>query len=330
MQSLPDFEDIEAARTRIHGLAVRTPLLEFPVLNEALDGRVFIKPEILQRTGSFKFRGAYNKISMIAKERPNADLITFSSGNHAQGTAAAAQLHGMTITIIMPADAPKTKRDRAAAYGAEIILYDRANDDRDAIALALAEQRGAELVKPFDDAGVIAGQGSVGAEVAEDCAALGFEPDAMLVPIGGGGLTAGIALALEQMSPATKLYCVEPEFFDDHRRSLETGEIVRNTRTVGSICDAILSPNPGDLTFAINRPRLAGALCVSDDEVLDAMAYAYRELKLVVEPGGAVGLAAVLSGKIPTKNRKTVVVLSGGNVDPAMLNQALAREPAAS
>ncbi|MBZ0217487.1 MAG: threonine/serine dehydratase [Fimbriimonadaceae bacterium] len=330
MEKLPDFADVEAARARIHGVAVRTPLLEFPVLNAALGGRILVKPETLQRTGSFKFRGAYNKISLIAAERPDANLVTFSSGNHAQGAAAAAQIHGMKIAILMPADAPETKRRRAESYGAEIITYDRTQDDRDAIALDIARERDGVLVKPYDDAGVIAGQGSVGGEVAEDCTALGFEPDAMLVPIGGGGLIAGIALALEQMCPATDLYGVEPLQFDDHYRSLKSGRIERNAQTTGSICDALLSPSPGDLTFAINGPRLAGILRVGDDDVLAAMAYAFHELKLVVEPGGAVALAAILSGQIETQDRRTVIVLSGGNVDPAMMNRALDRSVAAS
>ena len=324
MEDLPVFADVELARARLYGQAVRTPLLEFPVLNTAAGGRVLVKPETLQRTGSFKFRGAYNRVSMIACEHPGSNLVTFSSGNHAQGAAAAARLHGLDIAVIMPADAPETKQRRTLSYGAKIISYDRSSEDRDEIAVRYAEDHDATLLKPFDDFGVIAGQGSVGAEVAEDCLALGFEPDAMLVPCGGGGLTSGISLALEEMCPSTKLYAVEPDNFDDHRRSLASGKIERNAVNTGSICDALLSPQPGNLTFAINSLRLAGALTVSDEEVLAAMAYAYHELKLVVEPGGAVALAGVLNGKIATEDRRTVIVLSGGNVDAVMFNRALA------
>lgn len=306
------FGDLERARARIADHAHRTPLLRPAVLEDRLGGVVVLKPECLQRTGSFKFRGAYNKISTV---RDAIAVVAFSSGNHAQGVAAAAKLFAISATIVMPEDAPPLKIARTRALGAEVVLYDRAGEDRAAIAHALVEKTGATLVAPYDDPAVIAGQGTVGLELAEDAAALAESLDQVLVPCGGGGLVAGISTALSTLSPTTRVYAVEPEGFDDTARSLATGARQHNDRVGGSICDALLVREPGEITFAINRNVLAGGLVVSDEQVRAAVAFAFFELKLVVEPGGAVALAAALSGKIETAGRRTGIILSGGNVD---------------
>ncbi|HUG60412.1 MAG TPA: threonine/serine dehydratase [Methylomirabilota bacterium] len=318
----PSFDDVRAAAGRIRAEAVRTPLL--PVTLPG-GGLVFIKAENLQRTGSFKFRGAFNRLSMIPPEEREAGVVACSSGNHAQGVAEAARILGMPATIVMPADAPATKIARTRGYGAEVVLYDRLTEDREAISNAIAARTGATFVHPYDDPGVIAGQGTVGLEIAEDCAAHGLKPDAVLVGCSGGGLASGIAVALETMAPETAVHTVEPAGFDDYARSLAAGDRVQNASPVGSICDALLAEKPGAIGFQIARRRLSPGLVVSDDEALDAVAFAARELKLVVEPGGAVALAAVLSGKLPLAGRIVVAVVSGGNVDDAMLCRALGR-----
>jgi threonine dehydratase len=324
------FADLEAARARLAGVAVTTPLLEAPELSEALGARVLLKCETLQRTGSFKFRGAYNRIATLAPEARARGIAAFSSGNHAQGVAAAAAMFDAPATIVMPADAPEIKVAKTKGYGAEVILYDRYREDRDRIAADLVERRGMTLVKPFDDPFVVAGQGTCGLEILAQAAALGARLDRVLVCCGGGGLSAGIALALEAKSPATRLYTVEPEGFDDWARSLAAGERLSNAPGARSICDALLSERPGELTFPIVAPRAAGGLAVTDAEVERAMAYAVRRLKLVVEPGGAVCLAALLSGKADLAPGETVAVtLSGGNLDPARLQTALVRFPEA-
>jgi len=323
---LPAFAEVEAAAERLRGLAVRTPLLESPALNERVGGRVLLKAETLQRTGSFKFRGAYNRISQIPDAARPAGVVAYSSGNHAQGVAAAAALLGLPATIIMPADAPAMKLANTRAYGAEVIPYERNSASREALAMEIAERRGATIVRPYDDAGVIAGQGTCGLEIAEQAAAMDAQLDALLVCCGGGGLTAGCALAMAERSPNTAVYTVEPEGFDDTRRSLAGGERVSNADGGQSFCDALLSPTPGHLTFAINQRHATGGLAVSDAEVAEAMAYAYRTLKLVIEPGGAVALAAVLAGRIEARGKTIAVVLSGGNVDPQAYAEILARE----
>ncbi|POF28153.1 threonine ammonia-lyase [Roseibium marinum] len=318
-------EDIEAAAARISGEALATPLLRHPLLDERTGARVFLKAENLQRSGSFKFRGAYNCLSLIPEEARARGVVACSSGNHAQGVAASAQLLGMPATIVMPADAPAIKLERTRGFGARVVTYDRETEDREAIAAELCAQTGATLVHPYNDPAVIAGQGTVGLEMAAQAAALGVELDHVLGCTGGGGLSSGIALALASKSPSTLFHTAEPELFDDYRRSLEAGTVLSNAVRSGSICDALLSESPGEIGFSILR-RLAGeGVTVSDEEVLDAVAFAFRELKLVVEPGGAAALAAVLSGKLPVANKTVGIVLTGGNIDPQMMMKVLSR-----
>src|SRR5262245_415090 len=313
---LPTAADVDAAAQRLKGVALRTPLVASPVLDALTGGRVFLKCETLQRTGSFKFRGAYNKLSSIPQDRRAGGVVAFSSGNHAQGVAAAAQLLSMPAVIVMPRDAPRPKRERTEALGAEVVLYDRAREDREAIARGIAERRGATLVPPYDDPLVIAGQGTTGREIVEDLAAQGLVPDLVAVTASGGGLTAGIALAVKARLPQARLYTVEPEGFDDHARSFKSGQREKNAALSGTICDALMAQTPGELTFEINRVLVGDGAAVSDQEVATAVAFAFRELKLVVEPGGAVALAALLAGKIDVRGKVAVAVLSGGNVDP--------------
>jgi threonine dehydratase len=325
-EDLPTIADVRRAAERIAGHAVRTPLVSNPFLDERVGGRVLLKCENLQRTGSFKFRGAYNALAALPRETRARGVVAMSSGNHAQGVAEAARLFGVRATIIMPADAPETKRLRTERSGGRIVAYDRASEDRDAVAARCIAEHGGTLIHPFNNPQVIAGQGTVGREIAADCAAEELRPDAVLMPASGGGLAAGIGLAVRGWSPATGIVLVEPEGFDDYRRSLAAGEIVANERLAGSVCDALLISQPGALSFAINRRHAASGVAVSDGEALDAVAFAFRELKLVVEPGGAVALAAVLSGRVETRDRTVVVVLSGGNIDLPVLAEALARE----
>ncbi len=321
--SPPSCDDIHAARVRIAPHAVETPLLESAALNALCGARVFLKAETLQRTGSFKFRGAFNRLALLSPAERAAGVVAWSSGNHAQGVAAAAHILGVPATIVMPHDAPHIKRDRTRAYGAQIVGYDRRTEDREAIGAALAQARGAVVVPSYDDPAIIAGQGTCGLEIAAQMRARETDLDALLICCGGGGLAAGIGLALQACSPRTKLYVVEPAGFDDHARSLAAGRIEPNTPGAASICDALLTPQPGALTFPINRDLVTGALVVSDTEAKAAMRYAFTHLKLVVEPGGAVALAALLSGKIDARGRSIGVVLSGGNVDPAMFASVL-------
>jgi threonine dehydratase len=307
--------DIDAAAKVVAPFAVRTPLLSLPVLNERIGARVFLKPEMLQRTGSFKFRGAFNKLASIPQGQRAGGVVAFSSGNHAQGVAAAAKLLDMQATIVMPADAPLSKRERTKSYGAEVVLYDRDREDREAIARGIAGPRGATLVPPYDDPFVIAGQGTAGREIAEDMAALGLVPDIVVAPASGGGLIAGVATAVKARFPLAQLIVAEPEGFDDHSRSLRAGHRERHGAQGRTICDALMAAIPGEITFAINSRLLSGGVTASDAEVGHAVAFAFRELKLVVEPGGSVGLAALLAGKIDARGKTIVIVLSGGNVD---------------
>jgi threonine dehydratase len=307
--------DIDAAALVLKPYAVRTPLLCPPVLCERMGTRVFLKPEMLQRTGSFKFRGAFNKVSSIPPAARGGGVVAFSSGNHAQGVAAAAKILGMQATIVMPADAPLSKRERTKAYGAEVVLYDRDRDDREAIAGDIAGKRGATLVRPYDDPLVIAGQGTVGKEIAEDMAALGIAPDVVVAPASGGGLVAGVATAVKARYPSAAVMVAEPEGFDDHALSLRLGRREPHHAGGRTICDALMAAIPGEITFAINEALLAQGITATDDEVGAAVAFAFRELKLVVEPGGAVGLAALLAGRIDVAGKTIVIVLSGGNVD---------------
>lgn len=322
--SLPTAADVDAAAQRLAGVALRTPLVTSPVLDAVTQGRVFLKAEILQRTGSFKFRGAYNKLSSIPQHDRARGVVAFSSGNHAQGVAAAAKLLGMPAVIVMPSDAPRPKRERTAALGAEVVLYDRVRENRQTIAQEIAQKRGAALVPPYDDPLIIAGQGTAGSEIIEDLAALGLAPDAVVVTASGGGLTAGIALAVKARVPEARVYTAEPEGFDDHARSFRSGAREKNAALTGTICDALMAQTPGELTFAINRTLVTEGAAVSDEEVGAAVAFAFRELKLVVEPGGAVALAALLSGKIDVKGKIAVAVLSGGNVDPGLFYKLVA------
>ena len=322
--SLPTAADVDAAAQRLAGVALRTPLVTSPVLDAVTQGRVFLKAEILQRTGSFKFRGAYNKLSSIPQHDRARGVVAFSSGNHAQGVAAAAKLLGMPAVIVMPSDAPRPKRERTAALGAEVVLYDRVRENRQTIAQEIAQKRGAALVPPYDDPLIIAGQGTAGREIIEDLAALGLVPDAVVVTASGGGLTAGIALAVKARVPEARVYTAEPEGFDDHARSFRSGAREKNAALTGTICDALMAQTPGELTFAINRTLVTEGAAVSDEEVGAAVAFAFRELKLVVEPGGAVALAALLSGKIDVKGKSAVAVLSGGNVDPGLFYKLVA------
>ena len=322
-QVLPTFADVDLAADRIRGVAVRTPLINAPVLDERLRARVFLKTETLQRTGSFKFRGAYNKISSIALERRAGGVVAYSSGNHAQGVAASAKLNGMRATIVMPADAPLAKRQRTQALGAEVVLYDRDREDRAAIAHKIADERGATLVPPFDDPLIIAGQGTIGREIVEDLSTLGLKPDLVLVGCSGGGLIAGTALGVKARVPDAVFYAVEPAGFDDTLRSFASGNRERNARMSGSICDALLTDRPGEITFPINRALVGQGLTVTDEEVARAVRYAFEELKLVVEPGGAVGLAAMLAGKVELAGKIVAGVLSGGNVDAEMFGKLI-------
>ncbi|MEI9994555.1 MAG: threonine/serine dehydratase [Rhizomicrobium sp.] len=322
--AVPTFADVEAAAVRIAPHAVRTPLLENAELNARTGGRVFLKPEIFQRTGSFKFRGAVNAALQIPEERRGNGVIAFSSGNHAQGVAAAAALFGMPATIVMPKDAPAAKIAGTRRLGADVVFYDRRTDDREAIAREIVGRTGATLIQPFDNAMVIAGQGTIGLEIAADAKALGIALDAVVAPCGGAGLLTGVALALSGASPGTKVIGIEPERFDGMRLSLAAG---RRTFAPGgalSLADALMAPAPGHIPFALAKILAPEILTVSDGELEKAVSFAAQRLKLVVEPGGAAALAALLAGKIATENKAIALVLTGGNCDPATLARCCA------
>ena len=316
---------IEAAANRLNGVAVRTPLLSSPFLDEIAGRRVFVKAECLQHTGSFKFRGGWSAVSALPMAERTRGVIAFSSGNHAQGVALAARRHGAPCVILMPADAPRVKIDNTRALGAEVVLYDRATGDRDAIGAALAEDRGLTLIKPFDEPQVIAGQGTTGLEIAEQAAESGVTEADVLICCGGGGLTSGIALALEARAPGLRPRPVEPEGFDDVKRSLASGGIERNNRTSGSLCDAIVTPSPGQITFPIMTRLCGPGLAVTEDEALAAMVQAFNRLHVVLEPGGAVALAAALYHPSAVEGEAVVVVATGGNVDTDVFRMALDR-----
>lgn len=323
MTDAPSLATILAAQKRLAGHAVVTPLLRFPVLDAVVGRPVLVKPETLQRTGSFKFRGAFNRVSMIPAEDRARGVVACSSGNHAQGVAEASRILGLKATIIMPEDAPAIKLQRTRALGADVITYRRGVDNRDAIAADICGRTGATFVHPYEDAGVISGQGTVGLEIAAQAKALGMVPDVIVACTGGGGLTSGIALGVGQEAPDALVCTCEPEGFDDYARSLASGTRQGNAAASGSICDAILTDRPGETAFGILSDRKAQGLVVTDREALAAVAFAFTELKLVVEPGGAVALAALLSGKVPGGTGPVAIVLSGGNVDPAMMQRAL-------
>ena len=327
---LPTYDNVVEAARRLSGHAVRTPLLESQLLNDRVGRRLLIKAECLQRTGSFKFRGAFNKLVQIPPERRGNGVVAYSSGNHAQGVAAAARLLGVSATIVMPSDAPGIKRESTEAWGARVVTYDRYRQVRETIGQELAARTGATLVKPYDDPDIIAGQGTAGLELHEQLheADAAMDCAAVLVPCGGGGLSSGIALALSERLPRPAIYAVEPAGFDDTKRSLAAGKPVANAdKSARSLCDSLLAEQPGALTFAINRHGLAGGLVVTDGEALAAIAVAFRLLKLVVEPGGAVGLAAALAGRIEGHG-PVAIVCSGGNVDPEVYAKAVRADAA--
>lgn len=313
-----ELKDIEAAAKRLAPVAVETPLLHSPALDEVAGGTVYIKPENLQVTGSFKFRGAYNMISQLTPDEAKHGVVAFSSGNHAQAVAASGTMLGIETTIVMPKDAPAIKIENTRRLGGNTILYDRYSEDRVAIAQKIAAENGSAVVPAFDHEKIIAGQGTAGLELMRQCADLGVTPDQVLVNCSGGGLTAGVAIAVKAISPETNVFPVEPQDFDDTARSLKSGERETNDPAARSICDALQTESPGEITFAINRELLSPGLVVSDDEVKNAIRFAFRHLKLVVEPGGSVSLAAVLSGKLDTREKVTVIILSGGNIDVEM------------
>ena len=318
-------DDIRAAARRLEGQARITPLLESPFLNEAAGRRVLVKAECLQRTGSFKFRGGWSAVSALPEAVRRRGVIAYSSGNHAQGVAHAAELMGVPCVILMPNDAPRLKIANTRAHGAEVVLYDRpGGESREAIGAKIAGERGLTLIKPYDHPMVIAGQGTCGLEIAAQARAAGVERADVLVCCGGGGLTSGVALALEAEAPGLRARPVEPEAWDDAARSLAAGRRIANDHPAPSICDAIVTPSPGELTFPI-MARLAGpGLTVTDDEALRAVAAAFLRLKIVAEPGGAVALGAALFRADEIEGDAVICTVSGGNTDPAMFARALA------
>jgi threonine dehydratase len=320
---VPTFVDVQEAAERLRGRIVRTPLLRHPLLDALTGGTVLVKPEPLQLTGSFKLRGAMNAALLMPLAARRGGIVSFSSGNHGQATAAVAHLLGMPALIAMPEDAPAIKVESTRRWGAEVVFFERHTTDRNALSARLATERGATVIPPFDHPDVIAGQGTVALELTEDARAAGLTLDALAVSTGGGGLIGGCALAMEAKAPGAEIWAVEPEGWDDTRRSLEAGRRVANEGTGSSVCDSLLTQQPGVLTFAINRTRLSGGVAVTEAEVFRAMRFAFEHLKVVAEPGGAVALAAVLAGKVSARGRVVGVVISGGNVDPALFTRAL-------
>jgi len=314
---------IEAAAERLKGHVRETPLLTSPFLDELAGRRILVKPECLQHTGSFKFRGAWSAISALDDTQRQRGVIAYSSGNHAQGVAHAATRHGISSVIIMPSDAPQLKIDNTRALGGEVVLYNRAHESREQIGQALAAERGLTLIRPYDEPQVIAGQGTVGLEIAQQAARMGVDQADVLVCCGGGGLTSGIALALEAHAPGLRARPCEPEGFDDVKRSLATGQIQKNDAAAGNICDAILTPQPGDITFPILRRLCGPGLSVTEEEAMRAMAQAFLRLKIVLEPGGAVALASALFRKDDIEGDTVIVVASGGNTDAEVFGKAL-------
>jgi threonine dehydratase len=322
-RSVISLTDVQDAAARLATVSVKTPLLSSRDLDALARGRVFLKAECLQHTGSFKIRGAFNRMCRLTPPQAARGVVAWSSGNHAQGVAAAGSLLGIRTAIVMPEDAPRAKLENTRRLGGETILYDRYSGDREAIARSVAAERGAELVPSYDHGDIIAGQGTVGLEIVQQCADADVVPDQVLIACSGGGLAAGCAVAIRSLSPATTVHPVEPAGFADTAKSLKAGTRLSNEPGGRSICDALQAATPGELTFEINRRLLAEGLVVTDDQVRDAMRYAFFNLKLVLEPGGAVTLAALLAGKIETTGRVTVLVLSGGNVDPELFAEIL-------
>ena len=319
--------DIEHALERLSGAALRTPLLRCAELSDRAGASVLIKPENLQHIGAFKFRGAYNRLAQLDQDEQRAGVVAFSSGNHAQGVAYAAKLLGIPATIVMPTDAPRIKLENTRRLGAEVRLYERQGESREQIASALAAERGAVLVPSYDDPDIIAGQGTCGYELVEQAAALGMRPAALFVPCGGGGLLAGVSTAVRALLPETAIYGVEPENFDDHARSWKSGVRESVPGTHSTLCDSLMTPIPGALTWSINRTTVSNFLVVTEDEVRHAVSFAFRYMKLVVEPGGAVALAALLSKKLNLEGQELALILSGGNIDPLVLDNCLSEYP---
>lgn len=320
---LPTFADVEAAALRLRGQAIVTPLLRAAELDQRTGGTVVLKAEPLQHTGSFKFRGAFNRLVQLSPAERKNGVVAWSSGNHAQGVAAAAALLNMPAVIVMPADAPAIKLAKTHALGADVVTFDRATEDREIIARRIAAERQATVVPSYDDAHIIAGQGTLGLELMAQARDLGLRVDDIIVPASGGGLVAGVGLAARAINPNVRLFSAEPAGYDDHRLSLAAGSRQRNASTANALCDALLAPMPGTLTWAINGPALTGGYAVTDAEVKAAMIFVFEALKIVVEPGGAVALAALLAGHHAAAGRTVAVVLSGGNVDAGTFRACL-------
>ena len=319
----PSIVDVLSAARRLEGIAVRTPLLHSEKVDERLGFRLLIKAEALQRTGSFKFRGAYNALVRLTADQRRAGVVSYSSGNHAQGLAAAASLLGISATVVMPSDAPAIKAEKTRGYGAEVVFYDRYREDRVAIAEKIAAGTGAVVVPSFDDPDIIAGQGTAGLEIAEQASELGFDVDVAIISCSGGGLSSGCAIALSEQCPGIELYTAEPVGIDDMRYSLAAGRRISSSPDTRSVCDSLTTRIPGELTFAVNRRLVKEGLSVTDAEVFDAMGLAFDEFRLVLEPGGAAALAAALGGKADFKGKTVAVVASGGNVTREVFAAAL-------
>ena len=313
-------DGVRRAAATIAGKAIRTPLIENDLLNEITGGRVFLKAEVLQRCGSFKFRGAYNLLSQLTDDERAKGILAWSSGNHAQGVARAAKMFGAAATIVMPADTPEIKAANVRRDGAAIVTYDRYNDDREAIAREIQAERGMILAPSYDHPLIIEGQGTVALEVAEDLSAAGHVLDTMIICCGGGGLTSGCATILSDMVPDAEVWIAEPEGFDEAWATISSGQRHYADVKRKTICDAIATPTPGELTLPILQKYVRGGVSLTEDEVRAAVLFAFQHLKLVVEPGGAVALAAVLAGKVNTKGKTIALTLSGGNIDPALFS----------
>lgn len=326
--------DIQLALTRIQHAVIKTPLLESAELNRRTAARVFVKPESLQHIGAFKFRGAYNRLVQFNDEQKRAGVVAFSSGNHAQGIAYAAQLLGLQATIVMPSDAPKIKLSGTKRLGARIVEYDRHTESREQIAADIAADSGAVLVPAFEDVDIIAGQGTCGLEINSQLTEMGLQADIVMTPCGGGGLLAGVSTAMRSVAPLCQIFGVEPQQYNDHFLSQQAGERIDIGSSGASFCDALMAPTPGELTWSINSKTVDGFLCVSEEQVAHAISFAFRFLKLVVEPGAAVALAALLNQDsidatcpVEFSGKNVAIVVSGGNIDPATLTQCLEAHP---
>lgn len=320
--------EIEKAAQRLQAVVIRTPLLNSAALDERLDARVFIKPECLQHIGAFKFRGAYNRLCQLSEQERALGVVAFSSGNHAQGVAYAAKLLGMSATIVMPSDAPKIKLENTKHLGATVRLYDRDTESRVQIAAEISTGSGATLVPAFDDEDIINGQGTCGLEIMQQLQQSEVPVDAILVPVGGGGLLAGTSTAIKALSPNCKVVAVEPENYDDHLQSKLAGHRVKIDPQTSTACDALMATIPGEMTWAVNSKTVDDFLVVTEDEVKHAISFAFRYLKLVVEPGGVVPLAALLSNKIDITGQTVSIILSGGNIDAESYAHCLKKYPA--